>query len=95
MRSIAKYNLSANCFITEITVVNCISVSLTDKTDIVIEQNSEYFSDIDFVRDGSSKYYQSNCERKKDKQRKYYAENSDKIRKMKKAYYKRNNDLIS
>ena len=40
MRSIAKYNLSANCFITEITVVNCISVSLTDKTDIVIEQNS-------------------------------------------------------
>ena len=40
MRSVAKYNLSANCFITEILVVNCISVSLTDKTDIVIEQNS-------------------------------------------------------
>ena len=43
MRSIAKYNLSANCFITEITVVNCISVSLTDKTDIVIEQTVSIF----------------------------------------------------
>ena len=63
MRSFAKYNLSANCFITEITVVNCINVSLTDKTDIVIEQSSESFSDIDFLRDGSIKYYQSYCER--------------------------------
>ena len=66
-------------------------VSLTDKRDIVIEQNS----DIDFFRDRNSKYYQSNCESKKDKQRKYYAENKDIICKMKKAYYKRNNDLIS
>ena len=64
-------------------------VSLTDKIDIVIEQNSEYFWDIDFVRDRNIKYYQSNCESKKDKQRKYYAENSDNIRKMKKTYYKR------
>ena len=47
-------------------------VSLTDKRDIVIEQNS----DIDFFRDRNSKYYQSNCESKKDKQRNYYAENS-------------------
>ena len=70
-------------------------LSLTDKIDIVIEQNSEYFSDIDFVRDRNSKYYQSNCESKKDKQRKYYTENSDNICKMKKAYYKRNNDSIS
>ena len=62
--------------------------------DIVIEQNSEYFSDIDFVRDRISKYYQSNCESKKGKQRKYYAENSDNICKMKKAYYKKNNDSI-
>ena len=67
-------------------------VSLTDKKDIVIEQ---YFSEIDFVRDRNSKYYQSNCESKKDTQRKYYAENKDIIFKMKKAYYKRNNDLIS
>ena len=57
--------------------------------DIVIEQNSECFSDIDFVRDRISKYYQSNCESKKGKQRKYYAENSDNICKMKKAYYKK------
>ena len=64
-------------------------VSLTDKIDIVIEQNSEYFSDTDFVRDRNSKYCQSNCESKKDKQRKYYAENSDNICKIKKAYYKR------
>ena len=69
-------------------------VSLTDKIDIVIEQNSECFSDNDFVRDRHSKYYQGNCECKKDKQRKYYAENSDKICEMKEAYYKRNNDLI-
>ena len=42
-------------------------VSLTDKTDIVIEQNSKCFSDIDFVRDRNSKYYQCNCESQKDK----------------------------
>ena len=58
-------------------------VSLTDKIDIVIEQNGECFSDIDFARDRNRKYCQVNCKSKKAKRRKYYAENTDKFCKMK------------
>ena len=67
---------SKKCYLPPITDNIFQYVSLTNKMDIVIEQNSEYFSDIDFLRDRNSKYYQSNCESKKDKQRNYYAENS-------------------
>ena len=67
---------SKKCYVPPITDNFFQYVSLTDKMDIVIEQNSEHFSDIDFVRDRNSKY-QSNCDSKKDKQRNYYAESSD------------------
>ena len=42
---------SKKCYLPPITDNIFQYVSLTNKMDIVIEQNSEYFSDIDFLRD--------------------------------------------